>query len=242
MKSSPNKQASAHIELILELYTLIPSSYKITLGELHQKLLLRGIHRSTRTVQRSLDIITHYFDVEKDERSKPYGYRKMQTDRVRLKAKEAVMLKLVSHCLKPLLPKDIASAFEPAIHDAEHYLISLSDDYKESVWLSCIHFNDNQIPPFAVLSSDAFLSINEALYHRRQVKVSTFDKPAPKTVSPLGIIFNHSGCEVVVRDEMLDCQYSILLSEILSIEPSTFTFSANPAIFHDWLTDNNSTR
>ncbi|HNQ10664.1 MAG TPA: WYL domain-containing protein, partial [Giesbergeria sp.] len=61
--------------LMLELLRRIPRGRKITTSELHQQLKGAGFERDLRTIQRQLEILSEHFDIERDERSKPYGYR-----------------------------------------------------------------------------------------------------------------------------------------------------------------------
>ena len=60
---------------MLELLRRIPRGRKVTTGELHQQLKGAGFERDLRTIQRQLEILSEHFDIERDERSKPYGYR-----------------------------------------------------------------------------------------------------------------------------------------------------------------------
>ena len=61
--------------LAVELLRRIPRGRKITAGELHRQLKDAGIERSERTIQRQLEMLSSHFEIERDERSKPYGYR-----------------------------------------------------------------------------------------------------------------------------------------------------------------------
>ena len=61
--------------LAVELLRRIPRGRKITASELHRQLKDAGIERSERTIQRQLEMLSSHFEIERDERSKPYGYR-----------------------------------------------------------------------------------------------------------------------------------------------------------------------
>lgn len=75
-KVSMAKRASTHESLALafEMLKRIPRSYKVTATELHEQLRQVGIERDIRTIQRNLEVLCEHFDIEKDDRSKPYGY------------------------------------------------------------------------------------------------------------------------------------------------------------------------
>lgn len=94
--------------LAVELLRRIPRGRKITASELHRQLKDAGIERSERTIQRQLEMLSSHFEIERDERSKPYGYRwleRAQTLAVpHLTPHESLLLQLAEEHLKHLLP------------------------------------------------------------------------------------------------------------------------------------------
>ena len=64
------------VMLVIELLRRIPRNRKVTASELHQELSEAGWERDLRTIQRQLDAISDCFSqyIERDDRSKPYGY------------------------------------------------------------------------------------------------------------------------------------------------------------------------
>ena len=61
--------------LALELLRRVPRSRKISTRELHEQLAEQGIARDVRTIQRQMEMLSEHFGIERDDRSKPYGYR-----------------------------------------------------------------------------------------------------------------------------------------------------------------------
>lgn len=61
--------------LALELMRRIPKSGAITARELHEHLADTLFARDLRTIQRQLEMLIAHFDIECDDRTKPYGYR-----------------------------------------------------------------------------------------------------------------------------------------------------------------------
>ena len=61
--------------LAVELLRRIPRRGKVTARELQEQLSHAGIERSVRTIQRQLEMLSDHFHLERDDRSKPYGYR-----------------------------------------------------------------------------------------------------------------------------------------------------------------------
>lgn len=74
MTKRPNTLAS--LRIALDLIERIPRDRKITATELHRQLLAAGHSRDLRTVQRQLEMLSAHFDVERDDRDKPFGYRR----------------------------------------------------------------------------------------------------------------------------------------------------------------------
>lgn len=63
------------VRLALELLRRIPRNGKIDSTQLHKQLIEAGFDRDKRTIQRQLEILSEHFDIERDDRNKPYGYR-----------------------------------------------------------------------------------------------------------------------------------------------------------------------
>jgi hypothetical protein len=63
------------LRFTLEMLKRIPRARKISAPELHDELAAAGFERELRTVQRQLDELSQHFDIERDDRSKPYGYQ-----------------------------------------------------------------------------------------------------------------------------------------------------------------------
>ena len=63
------------LHLQLEILRLIPKTGIITAEQIRQKLSDIGIQRDLRSIQRQMKKLCEQFDIECDERDKPYGYR-----------------------------------------------------------------------------------------------------------------------------------------------------------------------
>ena len=102
--------------LMVELLRRIPRGRKVTTGELHQQLKSAGFDRDLRTIQRQLEILSEHFDIERDERSKPYGYRWLERAQglavPRLTPQESLLLLLAQEHLKNLLPARLMQSMD----------------------------------------------------------------------------------------------------------------------------------
>ena len=73
MNKRPNNLDT--VVLVLEMLKRIPRGHKVTAPELAKQLEDAGLKRDIRTIQRQLEELSQRFDIERDDRSKPYGYR-----------------------------------------------------------------------------------------------------------------------------------------------------------------------
>lgn len=104
------------VRLCLELLRRIPRGNKVTAGELHAQLRAAGFDRGLRTVQRQLDELSQYYDIERDERSRPFGYRWRENARVyslpEMAAHDALLLSLAEQHLGRVLPPAVQAAMD----------------------------------------------------------------------------------------------------------------------------------
>jgi predicted DNA-binding transcriptional regulator YafY len=107
----------------LELLKRIPRSpRKTSTPDLARQLKAAGFDRDERTVQRQLKEMAGHFDIECDDRNKPYGYQ-WKRDAVGLSVpglteKESLVLALAEDHLKALLPPVVMESMEPFFHQA----------------------------------------------------------------------------------------------------------------------------
>lgn len=97
------------ISFAFELYQRIPRSRSITAKELQSELSHIGIERDIRTIQRNLNTVVQYLDVDQDVRSKPYGYRRRLSAPVVLNPKEWMVVQLARAMLIEILPASMHS-------------------------------------------------------------------------------------------------------------------------------------
>lgn len=124
--------------LAIELLRRIPRGRKVTASELHQQLQGAGIERDLRTVQRQLEMLSAHFDIERDERSKPYGYRWTEKARAlavpNLTPQKSLLLLLAEAHLKNLLPARVMKSLQEFFRQARRNLGSKEDARLEREW------------------------------------------------------------------------------------------------------------
>lgn len=110
--------------LQLEILRRIPKlPQKIDARTLHQQILDAGFERDLRSIQRTLKVLCEHFDIECDERSKPYGYSwKLRSEGLALpilNEQQSLLLKLAEQQLKYLLPANLMASMKPFFEQAD---------------------------------------------------------------------------------------------------------------------------
>jgi hypothetical protein len=104
------------VYLALELLRRIPRTGRVSATELHTQLKDAGIERELRTIQRQLETLREHFEIERDDRSKPYGYHWLSHAKgfslPTLTPQESLMLRLAEEHLKNLLPSRLMRSME----------------------------------------------------------------------------------------------------------------------------------
>ncbi|WLP80746.1 hypothetical protein Q9L40_07980 [Vibrio cholerae] len=212
MSTSTNRRSAEHLELIFEIYSLIPTTRKVTAGELHRTLNDKGIARSKRTVQRCLDCLLTYFDVEQDATSKPYGYRRTANSKLALGPREHMVFLWAEAYLKTLLPRSyhlmVNSAFAPfSTLSTKRKLIEIRQPVA-----SC----SNET------SSMVFETLCTAMFYQREVRLSLINVPQSLYVNPLGFIVEQG--HLYLAYQYQDTFHVVLIDKVLSAYLTTFAY------------------
>ncbi|WP_282176212.1 helix-turn-helix transcriptional regulator [Vibrio nereis] len=229
----PKKSSTQEsLALAFEILKRIPKSHQVTAKELHQQLRRIGIERDLRTIQRNLEMLCEHFDVIRDERSKPYGYRWNKNSEgmalPKLSAQEALLLSLAEEYLIKLLPANITASLDGFFQEAKHKLNPIGDSSKEREWLRKVRVvSETQplLPP--KISTDAFNAISEALYHDRLLNIEYYNaKQEQKSalVMPLGLAQQGQRMYLVCRFDGYDNERSIAVHRVSKATVSSFGF------------------
>ena len=126
--------------LALELLRRIPRNSKISAPELHKQLSGAGVERDLRTIQRQLEMLSEHFEIERDERNKPYGYRWKERAKgltlPMLTEQESLLLTLAEQHLRALLPGTVMKSMEGFFVQARTNLGQGTHTKREREWLS----------------------------------------------------------------------------------------------------------
>ncbi|ANU38156.1 hypothetical protein VSVS05_03118 [Vibrio scophthalmi] len=218
MSTVSNRKSSLHLELIFEIYSIIPTSRKVTAREIQQLLTDKHIERSKRTIQRCLDIIVRYFEVEKDDRSIPYGYCRKVKATLIFGPREYLLLGFAQSALKALLP----DSYHAVIDNALTPLTATSVPQKRV---------DIRWPPFdniKTYDATVFETLCVAIYYQREVRLTWVTNDSLQYVKPLGLILEHHQLYLTYLHHA--CIHSVAITSVKSVYLTTYEF-AYPANF-----------
>ena len=218
--------------LAIELLRRIPRSRLITARELHENLQNAGIERDLRTIQRQLEMLCEHFDIECDNRSKPYGYRWLEVAQgltlPSLTLQESLLLRLSEEYLKNLLPSRLMKSLHGFFEQARRNLGPDRDAKLEKEWLKKIRVvqtSQPQIPP--KVNQEVFDTVSEALYGNRWLHITYKNSRGKETenqVMPLGLAQQGPRLYLVCRFKGYDNERSLALHRIQNAAASTLTF------------------
>lgn len=219
--------------LAVELLRRIPRGRKITAGELHRQLKDAGIERTERTIQRQLEVLSSHFEIERDERSKPYGYRWLEHAQSlavpHLTPHESLLLQLAEEHLKHLLPARLMQSMDGFFSQARRNLgdgtqsTRLAREWPRKVRV--VATSQPLLPP--AIPPGVLEEVSEALYANRWLQLdyqNAAGKRKPIQVMPLGLAQQGPRLYLVCRYEDFDNERSLALHRIRKAEASTLTF------------------
>ncbi len=181
--------------LALEILKRIPRHKKTTALELREQLEAIGILRDIRTIQRNLEMLSEHFAIDRDTRSKPYGYSLASSCHAlgvgSLNAHESLLLALAEKHLKLLLPKDVVNSLRTHFNEAKYNLEFDPKNQKDRVWtnkIKIVREFQPLLPP--QIDKKVLENISKALYEDRLLTVMyhNANKQTRKaTIMPLGL-------------------------------------------------------
>ncbi|MCO5099240.1 MAG: WYL domain-containing protein [Rhodocyclaceae bacterium] len=218
--------------LAIELLRRIPRGRKITASELHQQLKEAGIERELRTIQRQLDVLSKHFEIERDDRSRPYGYSWLAGSKglavPRLTPQESLLLGLAERHLQSLLPARLRRSMQ-GFFDQARLNLGLEDNARrEKEWADKVRVvatSQPLLPP--KVDPAVFETVSEALYlnHWLQLDYGNANgKRIRSEVMPLGLAQQGTRLYLVCRFLDYDNERILALNRIVSARmlPRTF--------------------
>lgn len=221
------------LHLSLELLRRIPRGRKITASELHQQLKNAGFERDLRSIQRLLESLSARFDIERDDRSKPYGYRWQDKAKPlavpNLTPQESLLLQLAEEQLKNLLPQKVMKSMKGFFTQAKRNLGPDSSARLEREWANKVRVvaaTQPLLPP--TIAAGVLDAVSEALYNNHWLNISYQNaegRKMQKQIMPLGLVQQGVSLYLVCRFEGYDDNRNLALHRIHSAEVSTLSFT-----------------
>lgn len=218
--------------LMVELLRRIPRGRKVTTSELHQQLKSAGFDRDLRTIQRQLETLSEHFDIERDDRSKPYGYRWLERAQglavPHLTPQESLLLQLAQEHLKHLLPAHLMKSMEGFFTQAQRNLGDSPNARLEREWpdkVRVVATSQPLLPP--TIAAGVLEEVSEALYANHWLDIDYQNAAGQRRrakVMPLGLAQQGPRLYLVCRFEGFDNERSLALHRIRKAEASTLTF------------------
>lgn len=218
--------------LAVELLRRIPRGRKVTASELHQQLKHAGIERELRTIQRQLEMLSEHFEIERDDRSKPYGYRWLEQAKAlampNLTPQESLLLQLAEEHLKNLLPHRLMKSMDAFFSQAKRNLGPESSARLEREWpgkVRVVATSQPLLPPKIV--PGVFEAVSEALYSNHWLHIeykNAGGKRSSAEVMPLGLVQQGARLYFVCRYRGFDNERNLALHRLAAAEVSALTF------------------
>ena len=210
-----------------------PGSARYRRGDLHRQLQEAGLKKELRTVQRQLKLLSRHFDIERDDRERPYGYRWNEQAEgfcvPRLKLQDSLLLTLAEQYLRAVLPARLMKSMERILYaQARHDLKDHGKRGPEQEWLSKVRIVDTTqplLPP--EIKPGVFEAVSNALYENKWLKLNYENADGKRgnyRVMPLGLAQQGPRLYLVCRFEGFDNERSLALHRIISAQASTMSF------------------
>jgi len=220
------------LKISLELLRRIPKGRTITAPELHRQLLDTGFERDLRTVQRLLETLSEFYDIERDDSSKPYRYCwKQQAKGLSLpglSAQDSLLLLLAEQQLGSLLPAKLMKSMEGFFNQARSQVGAKGERRLEQEWMSkvrVVSVTQPLLPP--KIDSSVFEQVSDALYGNLWLDVDYKNAAGKKTssrVMPLGLAQQGHRMYLVCRFDGYDNERCMAMHRFTSAAASTLGF------------------
>lgn len=220
------------LRLTLELLRRIPKGKTVTATELRRQLAEAGYERDMRTIQRQLETLSEFYDIDRDDSTKPYRYcwkeRAKGLSLPGLSAQESLLLMLAEQQLSSLLPARLMKSMEGFFAQARSNLGAPETPERDRAWLNKVRVVSTTqplLPPR--IDSDVFEQVSNALYADHWLDVEYKNAAGNKIqarVMPLGLAQQGPRVYLVCRFEGYDNERCLALHRFTSALASTLPF------------------
>lgn len=220
------------LQISLELLRRIPKGRTVTAPELREQLAEAGFERDVRTIQRQLEVLTEYCDLDRDDSTKPYRYSWKPCAKglslPSLSTQESLLLILAEQHLNALLPARLMKSMESFFAQAHTQLGGTASTQREREWLNKVRVVSTTqplLPP--KISPDIFEQVSNALYGNQWLEIdyqNAAGKRSKNRAMPLGLAQQGTRLYLVCRFDGYDNERSLALNRIVAARATTLTF------------------
>ena len=222
--------------LSLEILRRIPRGRKITAVELHEQLSHAGFVRDLRSIQRHLDTLSEHFDIERDDRSRPYGYRWLAKagglSLPTLTPQESLLLRLAEEHLKHLLPAPLLKSLDGFFSQARINLNDRQHARLEKEWTQKVRVVSNTLPLLPPrIAPGVFEAVSQALYENRWLQIDYRNARRQRRrhdIMPLGLAQQGANLYLVCRFRDFNNERTLAVHRILTAVISDLCFERPP--------------
>lgn len=210
----------------------IPKGRTITATELHRQLKDAGYDRDLRTIQRQLETLSEFYDIERDDSTKPYRYCwKEQAKGLSLpvlSAQESLLLTLAEQHLSALLPARLMTSMKGFFAQARSNLGAPETSEQDRAWLNKVRVvsaTQPLLPP--KIDPNVFEQVSNALYADQWLDVdyrNAAGKLTQARVMPLGLAQQGPRLYLICRFEDYDNERCLALHRFRAAKASTLHF------------------
>ena len=178
-------------------------------------------------------MLSTHFDIERDDSSKPYGYRWKERAQAlavpHLTPQESVLLLLAEDHLKNLLPSRLMKSMSGFFAQARRTLGAADSAQLEREWpdkVRVVATSQPLLPP--KIAEGVFETVSDALYSNHWLTLdyrNASGKRSKIEVMPLGLAQQGPRLYLVCRYRGYENERSLALHRMLSAEMSTLSFS-----------------
>lgn len=228
------------LRLVMAILRRVPRVGSITAQRLQEQLAAEGLQRDVRTIQRQLESLSTdpELGLERDDRSKPYGYRWAKGAKglsvTSLTPQEALLLRLAEQQLKSLLPARLVKSLDGFFEQAHRQLADMEPTQSEREWLGKVRVVSTSqplLPP--KIDPRVFEEVSNALYSNLWLEVeyqSGSGKQTRSKVMPLGLVQQGPRLYLVCRFDGYDNERCLALHRLRKAQALTLIFE-RPAGF-----------
>lgn len=220
MTSSKRPNNLDTVSMTLVILDMIPKVGKISAPEIHERLKAIGYERDLRSIQRQLAALAQQYSLERDDSSKPHGY-KWRSDAKgisipSLTLQESLLLNMAESYLRNLLPPSVMQAMASFFRQARHNLGSENNARLERRWLNKVRVVSESMPLLPPEIKPGVLEqVSQALYNETWLELDYTNAKGERKqhrVMPLGLAQQGARLMLVVRYEGYDNERSLALN------------------------------